>query len=93
MRGAVIGNSDRMFDGHYDLRRISHFKETLLENMHYHRGQDETICLQWTEENQNRRDIEKRAIEEANLATIMEEEAVDITSKQKLMAVFNRYNC
>ena len=90
MRGAVTGNSDRIFDGHYDLKRIANFKETLLENLHYHRGNDISFNLQWTGEDQARRDRERQAIEEADFAAMMEEEAVDHTRKKHPIAVFNR---
>ena len=90
MRGPVTGNSDKIFDEHYDLVRISRFKDTLLENLCHHRGSENTSSLQWTKEDEDRRQREKQAIESADMAAMMEEEAVDITTKQRPMAVFNR---
>ena len=85
MRGAVTGNSDIIFDRHYDLTRASKYLDTLMETFRHHRGENVSDGVTWTPQMEKRRQKDKEAIEAANLAVLLREEVVDLTSKSKPM--------
>ena len=81
-RGAATGNSDRVFQEHYNLARQAQIMDSLLASLRCHRT-DEAPAMSLSQEHDERREKHNAAIQEANLAVVLFPEAVDMTSRQR----------
>ena len=81
MRGEATGNTDVVFQQHYNLAKQSGVLEALLASFGAHR--DEEAPVQWSQEHDERRKHDQVAIEEANSVLLYKEDGTDLTSKSK----------
>ena len=81
MRGEATGNTDPVFNQHYNLAKQSGVLEALLATFRQHR--DDEPPVQFSQEHDERQKRDKLAIEEANQALLYQEDGTDLTSKSK----------
>ena len=82
VRGAATGNTDRVFNEHYNLARQAQIMEALLASLRRHRT-DDAHALPLSQEHEQRRQRDEAAIKAANMASMLLPDGVDLTSKQR----------
>ena len=82
VRGAATGNTDRVFNEHYNLTRRAQIMDALLESLRRHRP-NEASAVPLSQEHDQRREKEESAIKEARKAAMLLPDGVDSTSKQR----------
>lgn len=81
MRGAATGNTENVFEQHYNLTRQAGVMKAMLTTLKHHNS-DQNCGVSFSQENQQRRQRDQAAIDEANAALLSIPEAVDITSQR-----------
>ena len=82
IRGAATGNTDQVFNEHYNLTRQAQIMEALLASLRRHRT-DEAPAQLLSQEHDQRRETEEAAIRAANMASMLLPDGVDLTSRQR----------
>ena len=92
-RGAATGNTDRVFEEHYNLTRRARIMDALLASLRRHQNQtDQPQALPMSqEEHDRRREKDNAAIKEANLAVLLLPDGVDMTSRQRPVPIHLRH--
>ena len=81
MRGTVTGNSDIIFNRHYNLGRRAGILNALITSLNYHCSQKAPV--NWTHEEEERQKRDNIAIELANEAVLLRNDGVDRTNRQQ----------
>ena len=81
MRAEATGNTNSVFEQHYDLTRQAKIVGALMTCLQRHT--DKTQHLSWNKDIEQQRRIDQRAIEKANEAVMFQPEWVDLTSRAK----------
>ena len=79
VRGTATGNTDSVFDEHYDLARKMTIVNALMACHELHENKDSDVF--WSEDLDARRRSDQKAIERANEAVLLQASGVDLTSK------------
>ena len=78
LRGTVTGNSDVVFERHYNLSRQAGVLDTLLTSLRRHRTEENPAV--WTSQDDERRKRDAQIIEDANQAVLFQADGIDRTS-------------
>ena len=82
IRGAATGNSDGVFNEHYNLTRQAQIMDALLASLRRHHT-DGAPALPLSQEHDQRREKDEAAVKAANLAVLQLPDGVDLTSRQR----------
>ena len=81
MRGEATGNTDKVYQQHYNLARQQGVLHALLASHNQHIDEDGPVQL--SQEHDERQKQDKMAIDEANTVLFFKEDGTDLTSKSK----------